>query len=893
MIVFYFIDFQTFTLKKGYIEYHLFFLNMKKYFLIIMLIFVWIQNIQAQVLVENFADGDFTQNPVWTPSPTNNDFLVQSNRLRSNSSILNSTFFINTPLTISGGVIWEMDIEIQFSPSSANYIDIFLQSNISNFTDANTEGYFVRLGNSSDEISLYKRKNGINTKIIDGIDNVLSTTSNILKIKVTRNLDNEWTLERNILNNWTTEGTIQDAEILTGNFFGFLIRQSTATFINKHFFDNIVITQIPENILPVWQSIKVIDGTKLELTFSEALRISTIQNLANYTLLPTNIPIYSAQLITPNVILLTFQQSFISLQNYSLLVENLQDLAGNIILSTQKNFFWTQTFSPKFHELIISEIMVDARGSAQPLNPLPDREYIEIYNRTPRILNLKNCKLIDDGTYTMPEIWLYPQEYALLVKNSDTTLFQNFGKVIGLTNFPSLVNSGDTILLKNAQNELLFSVNYSDKWHENSAKKDGGWSLEMVDINNPCSENNNWTSSIHTRGGTPARKNSVQGYRPDLTKAKVLKAEAINPNTIIISFDENLSRNTPETIEIQISPLINIAQKTWLMADIFSQLKLDLSTPLATEKYEIEISFFADCAGNLTQEKIKKIIGTPQNSDSSDIIVNEILFNPKTNGVDFVELYNRSDKFINLKNHLIANKENSIYTNQKIITNNFLIMSPKSYLVLTTDKQILQSNYPNLEIENVFQCDLPSLTDQEGTFVLISPQGKVIEDMYYNENWHFALIDNKEGISLERIGFETPTQNKNSWKSAAAYVNFATPTLPNSQQMNDSNGDNQFSISPQTFTPDQDGYQDFTTIFLKNMPNNAVVNIYVYDRNGREIKRIAQNSIMGTDNFFIWDGTKEQGERVTDGNYLVVVKFFSANGGEQIFRKSVAVGSRF
>ncbi|TAG93811.1 MAG: hypothetical protein EAZ20_01385, partial [Bacteroidetes bacterium] len=589
----------------------------------------------------------------------------------------------------------------------------------------------------------------------------------------------------------------------------------------------------------------------------------------------------------------TFQTSFTSLQNYELLVANLTDLSGNVIISSQKLFVWTQTFLPKFHELVVSEIMIDARGSAQPLNPLPNREYIEIYNRTPRILNLKNCKLIDDGIYTMPEVWLYPQEYALLVKNSDTTLFQNFGKVIGLTSFPNLVNTGDTIFLKNAQNELLFSIIYSDKYHENSAKKDGGWSLEMVDVNNPCSIGNNWTSSVHLRGGTPAKKNSIQDYRPDFTKPTFLRAEATNENNVILTFDENLAQNTPQNINIQIFPLINIAQKTWLFSDNFSQLKLELAQPLTTDKYEIEVDFFADCAGNINQQKIKKIIGKPQKSDSSNIIVNEILFNPTPNNVDFVELYNRSEKFIDLKNYLIANQENNIYTNQKTITNNFLIMPPKSYLVLTTDKQILKSNYPNIDIENVFECDLPSLTDNEGTFVLINSEGKVIENMYYNEDWHFELLDNKEGVSLERIGFDVSTQNKNSWKSASANVNFATPTFKNSQQINDINIDNQFQISPQTFTPDQDGYQDFTTITLKNMPNNAVVSIYIYDRNGREIKRIAQNSIIGTDNFFVWDGTKEQGERVTDSNYLVVAKVFTANGGEQIFRKPVVVGSRF
>ncbi|TAH29670.1 MAG: hypothetical protein EAZ06_05855 [Cytophagales bacterium] len=866
--------------------------NMKKVIFLFFYFLFFITLLQAQILVENFSDGDFTQNPTWTSFATN-DFIIENNRLKSNLATPNSTFFITTPLILSGGLIWEVDIELQFNPSSTNYIDVFLQSNNSNLTNINTEGYFVRIGNTDDEISLYRRKNGINTEIIDGLDNVLNVSNNVLKLKVTRDLNNLWTLERNILNTWTTEGTIQDNQVLVGNFFGILIRQSTASFVNKHFFDNITISQIPESVLPVWEDLKVIDDKKIEISFSEAVKLSTAQNLNNYSISPT-IPLISIVNTTPNSFVLTFQNSFISFENYTLTIQNIEDLSGNTMITTQKIFNWIQTFEPKFHELIIAEVMIDPRGNAQPLNPLPDREYIEVYNRTAKILNLKNCKLIDDGTAYLieSETLLYPQEYALLVKNTDVNLFQSFGKVIGFTSFPSLVNSADTLLLKNAQDELLFSLNYSDAFYENTDKKDGGWSLEMIDIQNPCSQNNNWTSSLHTRGGTPARKNSVQDYRPDLTKSTLLKAEAIDEQNILLTFSENLKQNTLDNIEITISSTITITEKKWELNDDFSKIKLKLSAPITTEKYEINVNFFADCAGNLTQDNIKKIIGKPQTADSSDIIVNEILFNPKVNGVDFVELYNRSDKFINLKNYKIANKENNIYTNQTEITNTLLIIPPKSYLVLTTNTLILQSNYPNIKIENVFQCNFPSLTDEEGTFVLIDNQGKIIDDMYYHEDWHFALIDNKEGVSLERIDFDMPTQNKNSWKSASANVNFATPTFLNSQQKNTTNN-NQLDISPAIFTPDQDGYQDFTTITLNQMQNNTVVSIYIYDRNGREIKIIAQNSILGTNNSFVWDGVNQQGEKVTESNYLVVVKIFTIEGGEQILRKPVVVASRF
>ena len=73
------------------------------------------------------------------------------------------------------------------------------------------------------------------------------------------------------------------------------------------------------------------------------------------------------------------------------------------------------------------------------------------------------------------------------------------------------------------------SVNYSDNWYKDEDKRDGGWTLEIIDPDNICSEHQNWVASEDELGGTPGTQNSVFANKPDLTGPKLLSAIPISP----------------------------------------------------------------------------------------------------------------------------------------------------------------------------------------------------------------------------------------------------------------------------------------------------------------------------------------------------------------------------
>ncbi len=78
---------------------------------------------------DDFADGDLTNNPEWTPDNAAN-WVVVSNQLRSNSATLSSSFYITTPSAKATNAQWEFWINLAFNTSGANYVDVLTSHSI-------------------------------------------------------------------------------------------------------------------------------------------------------------------------------------------------------------------------------------------------------------------------------------------------------------------------------------------------------------------------------------------------------------------------------------------------------------------------------------------------------------------------------------------------------------------------------------------------------------------------------------------------------------------------------------------------------------------------------------------------------------------------------------------
>jgi len=279
--------------------------------------------------------------------------------------------------------------------------------------------------------------------------------------------------------------------------------------------------------------------------------------------------------------------------------------------------------------------------------------------------------------------------------------------------------------------------------------------------------------------------------------------------------------------------------------------------------------------------------------DSFDIVINEILFNPKSSGEDYVEFYNRSKKILNLKNAYIANRNTAgAISSIKQFTTEDYAYFPGDYIVVTSDASILQRDYVANNPHAILEVSsMPSFNDDKGNVILLNEQGRIVDEVKYTEKWHFALISNREGVSLERINPDAPSV-KSNFHSAASSVGFGTPTYKNSQFRSDLELPGDITLSPAVFSPDNDGIDDFATIQYSFPDPGYVANITIFDAVGRPVRYLQRNALNGLKGFYRWDGLGEKQQKLPVGIYIVYTEVFNLQGKTKQFKNTIVLARR-
>jgi hypothetical protein len=550
------------------------------------------------------------------------------------------------------------------------------------------------------------------------------------------------------------------------------------------------------------------------------------------------------------------------------------------------------TAAQERYAIIINELMIDP----SPVVGLPGFEWLELRNVSADPVNLKGWRIGDTSRWSgpFPDIVLDPESFLIVCSNSGVAGLSAFGRTIGVTSFPSLDNDVGTIGILSSSGKAIHAVNYSSEWYGNELKRQGGWSLEMIDPHNPCSGALNWRASKDPNGGTPGERNSVESDNPDGLSPQLLRAYVVDEHVIRLVFDESVDSATAVGINnYSLSPDLQI-QSIRSIPPLFIETELRTAIPMESgATYKIIASEVKDCSGNEINTKNVALIGIPVDIAFGDVVINEILFNPGGNVTDFIEVYNRSDHIVNAGDLVIANRSNGNIGSLKSVSAEPRYLFPGDHLAFTEELRALSMSYLLKDPEGVIGISaMPSFPDDKGTVVLLNKQGEIIDEVAYQDKWHFPLINNSEGVSLERIEAGGCSQDRSNWHSAASTVGYATPGYRNSQERLQGGTADEFEVTPATFSPDNDGIDDILFMNYKLDRPGYMCSITVFDATGRPARLVVRNALLEAGGTIKWNGLDEKEKALPHGIYIVFAEIFDLEGNRKVFKRAAIIAGR-
>lgn len=272
-----------------------------------------------------------------------------------------------------------------------------------------------------------------------------------------------------------------------------------------------------------------------------------------------------------------------------------------------------------------------------------------------------------------------------------------------------------------------------------------------------------------------------------------------------------------------------------------------------------------------------------QQPQPGDIIINELLPEPFVDGSEYIELYNRSEQELSLKDVCISTRKSDGSLNTRYPLEAYpQTLQAGDYLLLTKSIEGVENFYSLPASLNWLECKLPVLSNTGSTVVLYREEGEIIiDEVSYSPKWHASTVKNKKGVALERKDPDKDSQNADNWTSAASSAGFGTPGLENSQYLNGETETDSEEI-------DDPIYQPTGTFQIPYRLNQSgyMARGWIFDLSGRKVALIADNTSLGTQGYLEWNGKGRDGSPVNTGIYIIYLELWHP-GGNVIRKKQV------
>lgn len=767
-------------------------------------------------------------------------------------------------------------LELRFSPSTSNAIRWYLAATSHSLNDSNSRAYYIEVGENgnADTWHLKKRVYQQITDLGAGPLGLLAKTQNKFRLRV-RYSNTRWeiSIDSNGSRQFEKLVCITDS-ISFLPFYGGISCIYTSTRSKSFLIDDWYIgDSLVDYSAPYIQRKSIELPNKIHFLFSECVRKESAQR-QNFLFDGTPIDSIYRDNSDYRKLNVVMNKKMTEGVHY-IFCSSVIDEAGNSLQGVNIPINVSQA---NYGELLISEIMADP----SPSIGMPNIEYIELFNRSLDSIPLGGIYLGDSSYLNRltGDRQLHSHEYMIICATNGCSQFP--GKnCYNFNEMPSLNNDGDKIYLLNNDSILLDVVSYDKTYYGDEYKSNGGYSLERTDVNTICSGTKNWHASESAVGGTPGEANSISTSNSPHEKFEVLHGALRNGHCIELFCNEQLQTNTLSAgrlICAAISDTLTNPQYSYAAANAImfnSDQALD-----SFMVYEVRLEGIRNCFGQTIDAMQPIPICFGFEADTGELTINEILFNPRPGDHDFLEIENTGQRGIDLRSLRLSKRINgecsTFYQPIKSLRN----IAPKEILCFSEDPQLTAANYPTNALHQIVQSvDLCTMNDDSDAIVLLNAHGRIIDEVRYNTTWHNRLLEDVEGVSLERRSAKEPGTSENNWLSGRATDGFATPGLTNAAAYSNSSRDtlSAWSLYPKVLTPNGDGIDDQLMLQARIPTEALVVEVKILAENGQLIRSICGPQTISNQSWQIWNGLTEDYRVAPAAIYFVCIRYGELN----------------
>ena len=552
--------------------------------------------------------------------------------------------------------------------------------------------------------------------------------------------------------------------------------------------------------------------------------------------------------------------------------------------------------------LLINEFMYAPVGD--------EPEWVELFNPGPDTVNMKSWRFSDNSVSTKTVITnldalVPPNAYAIIAKDVNiSAVHPSITSPIFIANFAALNNTTpDAVVIYDARSFSIDSLLYAPSWGGQNGK-----SLERIDNELPAVNQSNWATSNDSSGSTPGRFNSVGRLQYDLAIGhRFLTTEGNNQQVVPVvnAYVKNIGKLVAASYMLNVFADTNrnsMGEPGELLASLNFPGTLSAgdsalfsytwdTAPSGESFVFIAVSYGLD----LRTANNTALISVQVGYESRELIVNEIMYDPLTNQNEWIELYHRGTSPVDIANWKFSDRPTtSGSVNSFTITTQSTIIQPGDFVVVAAESSILQL-FPNLQstISNLQLFILNrsggfSLGNEGDDVVLKDLTDATIDSTSYSPSWHHPDVTDTKGRSVERISPNLDSNDPRNWSTATGAAggspgksnSILTTSLPSSASL---------SISPNPFSPDGDGFEDFCSITYNLPSSTSLIHLRIFDIRGRLIRTLANTELSGPQGEIIWDGLDDGKQRARIGPYIVLIEALDSQGGAVHSTKAVAV----